>query len=148
MHYTPTPGVPVNARSIKTLQKAEYELPPTVNPFTISVGGPPGLSNREHCHGMRFQTRQACSFRLYEALHAERTSFLVATVGRWNSERHVKHCKRPLCDYNRMRIAKPCLIDAPLSWCVDHCTPSTHLCTEACQPWTLTSLPTSGISTG
>ena len=43
MHYTPTPGVPVNARSINTLQKAEYELPPTVNPFTISVGGPLGF---------------------------------------------------------------------------------------------------------
>ena len=43
MHYTPTPGVPVNARSINTLQKAEYELPPTVNPFTMSVGGALGF---------------------------------------------------------------------------------------------------------
>ena len=43
MHYTPTPGVPVNARSIKLLKRAAYELPPTVNPFTISVGGPLGF---------------------------------------------------------------------------------------------------------
>ena len=63
MHYTPTPGVPVNARSINTLQKAEYELPPTVNHFTISVGGPLAFQPRAlSCHevsdaaGMKLQT--------------------------------------------------------------------------------------------